>query len=102
ASWDTTLGPDGLYDLRVQATDVAGNSTTSTLVPTRGDNTAPALSFSSPAPGAVVSGTVALVATSSDASPASPPVAFEYKLHSAPASAYAPTTSSGNTPSPPP
>ena len=31
ASWDTTLVSDGLYDLRVVATDVAGNSTTSTL-----------------------------------------------------------------------
>ena len=31
ASWDTTLGADGLYDLRVTATDIAGNSTTSPL-----------------------------------------------------------------------
>src|SRR5947207_9674848 len=57
ASWDTTLGSDGLYDLRVTATDVAGNSTTSTLVTTRVDNTAPALTFSTPATGDTVSGT---------------------------------------------
>ena len=61
ASWDTTLVSDGLYDLRVVATDVAGNSTTSTLVTTRVDNTAPALTFSSPAAGTIVSGTVNLV-----------------------------------------
>ena len=71
ASWDTTLGADGLYDLRVITTDVAGNSTTSPLITTRVDNTPPALTFSSPATGDTVSGTVALTASASDASPAS-------------------------------
>src|SRR5436189_4574923 len=88
SSWDTTLGADGLYDLRVVVTDRAGNSTTSPLVTTRVDNTPPALTFSSPASGATVSGTVSLSATSSDASPATPPIAFAYKLHSDPPSAY--------------
>jgi hypothetical protein len=97
ASWDTTLGADGLYDLRVTATDVAGNSTTSALVTTRVDNTAPALTFSSPASGANVKGTVPLVASSSDASPASPPISFAYKLHSDPPSMYAPTGASWDT-----
>src|SRR6266566_5062607 len=32
ASWDKTLASDGLYDLRVLATDVAGNTTTSPTV----------------------------------------------------------------------
>jgi hypothetical protein len=97
ASWDTTLVSDGLYDLRVVATDVAGNSTTSSLITTRVDNTPPALTFSSPASDAVVSGTVNLVATSSDASPANPPINFAYKLASDPPSAYTATGSSWNT-----
>ena len=97
ASWDTTLVADGLYDLHVTATDVAGNSTTSALVTTRVDNTPPALNFTTPAGGAVVSGTVNLVANASDASPASPPVCFEYKLHSDPASSYTATGAAWNT-----
>jgi hypothetical protein len=97
ASWDTTLGADGLYDLRLTATDVAGNSTTSAIVTTRVDNTPPALTFSSPASGDTVSGTVSLSASASDASPASPPISFAYKLHSDPPSAYTATGSSWNT-----
>jgi hypothetical protein len=95
--WDTTLVSDGLYDLRVVATDVAGNSTTSTIVTTRVDNTPPAITFSSPATGTIVSGTVSLVGSATDASPASPPVTFAYKLHSDPPSAYAATGASWNT-----
>ncbi|MFL5945446.1 MAG: Ig-like domain-containing protein [Gaiellaceae bacterium] len=97
ASWDTTLGSDGLYDLRVTATDMAGNSTTSSILTTRVDNTPPALTFSSPASGDTVSGTVSLTASASDASPASPLVTFAYKLHSDPPSAYTATGSSWNT-----
>ncbi|MDQ2969172.1 MAG: chitobiase/beta-hexosaminidase C-terminal domain-containing protein, partial [Actinomycetota bacterium] len=97
AAWDTTLAPDGLYDLRVVATDAAGNTTTSTAVTTRVDNTPPALTFSSPAGGTVVSGTVNLVGSASDASPASPPVTFAYKLASDPPSAYTATGASWNT-----
>src|SRR5438876_2653156 len=97
ASWDTTLGSDGLYDLRVTAVDAAGNSTTSPVVTTRVDNTPPALTFSTPATGATVSGTVSLTASASDASPAAPPVSFAYKLHSDPPSAYAATGASWNT-----
>ena len=97
ASWDTTLLSDGLYDLRVIATDVAGNTKTSPAVTTRVDNTPPALNFTSPATGSVVSGTVSLVGSATDASPASPPITFAYKLHSDPPSAYAATGSSWNT-----
>ena len=97
ASWDTTLGADGLYDLRVTATDIAGNSTTSPLLTTRVDNTAPALTFSSPSTGSTASGTVALTATASDASPAAPPISFAYKLHTDPPSAYTATGASWNT-----
>ena len=97
ASWDTTLLSDGLYDLRVVATDVAGNTKTSPAVTTRVDNTPPALNFTSPATGSVVTGTVSLVGSATDASPASPPITFAYKLHSDPPSAYAATGSSWNT-----
>ncbi|HEU5277858.1 MAG TPA: Ig-like domain-containing protein [Gaiellaceae bacterium] len=97
ASWDTTLVSDGFYDLRVVATDVAGNSTTSTEITTRVDNTPPAVTFSNPASGGVVMGTVNLVGSASDASPASPAVSFAYKLHSDPASAYTATGASWNT-----
>jgi hypothetical protein len=56
ASWNTTLVGDGLYDLRVIATDNAGNSTTSTVVVNRRvDNGAPTLSISQP--GAYINGT---------------------------------------------
>ena len=97
ASWDTTLLSDGLYDLRVIATDVAGNIKTSPAVTTRVDNTPPALNFTSPATASVVTGTVNLVGSATDASPASPPITFAYKLHSDPPSAYAATGSSWNT-----
>jgi hypothetical protein len=97
ASWDTTLLSDGLYDLRVIATDVAGNTKTSPAVTTRIDNTPPALDFTSPATGSVVAGAVSLVGSATDASPASPPITFSYKLHSDPPSAYAVTGSSWNT-----
>ena len=95
ALWDTTAVIDGLYDLRVTATDAAGNSTTSAPITARVDNTPPSLTFSSPAGGAFVSGIVPLTASASDASPASPPVTFEYKLHSD--ATWTPTPSSWNT-----
>src|SRR5204862_191245 len=42
ASWDTTGVVDGLYDLRVVTTDIAGNSAASSVVANREvDNTAP-------------------------------------------------------------
>ena len=49
ASWDTTLVGDDLYDLRVTATDLAGNSTTSApVVNRRVDNGAPTVSITAP------------------------------------------------------
>ena len=80
-TWDTTAVADGLYDLRVVTTDVAGNTFTSDLVANvRVDNTAPSVSLST-APtstgafsnGTTVyfrgnaAGTFALVATITDA-----------------------------------
>src|SRR5205085_10631733 len=69
ATWDTTGVPDGSYDLRVIATDAAGNTMTSSLITARADNTPPTLTFSSPAPNAHVAGPVPQVASASDASP---------------------------------
>ena len=66
AAFDTTAVTDGLYDLRVIVTDVAGNQTTSATVANRRvDNTAPAASLDDP--GANLSGTVTLTSTASDA-----------------------------------
>jgi hypothetical protein len=56
---------DGLYDLRVLATDTAGNTTTSSVVTNRRvDNTAPSATMSDP--GAFLRATVTLTATASD------------------------------------
>ena len=97
ASWDTDaslrrpLRPARHRDRR------RGQRKTSPVVTTRVDNTPPALNFTSPATGSVVSGIVSLVGSATDASPASPPITFAYKLHSDPPSAYAATGSSWNT-----
>jgi hypothetical protein len=65
-SLDTTAVADGLYDLRSLATDVAGNTTTSTTVTNRRiDNTGPAVTVGDP--GAFVRATITLTATASDA-----------------------------------
>ena len=65
AAFDTTGVSDGLYDLRVIVTDVAGNSTTSALVANRRvDNTAPTASLDDP--GANLRGTVTLTSSASD------------------------------------
>ena len=59
----TTAGatPDGSYDLRATATDVAGNSTTSAIVTRQVDNSQPSVSMTDP--GAFLRGTVALQAS---------------------------------------
>jgi hypothetical protein len=62
----TTGLADGLYDLRVIATDVAGNATTSAVVASRRiDNTAPTATMNDP--GSPLRATVTLGATASDA-----------------------------------
>ena len=64
-SLDTTALSDGLYDLRVLATDAAGNTTTSSAVTNRRvDNTAPSATMGDP--GAFLRATVTLTATASD------------------------------------
>ena len=64
-AWNTTALADGLYDLRTQATDVAGNLSTSTIVSNRRlDNTAPTVTMTDP--GAAIRGSVALQSTTAD------------------------------------
>src|SRR5439155_3964532 len=64
-SFDTTGVPDGLYDLRVTATDGAGNVGSSTAVTNRRvDNTAPSATMTNP--GAYLRATVTLASTTSD------------------------------------
>ena len=72
-SFDTTAVSDGLYDLRLVATDQVGNTIVSALVTNRRvDNTAPTASLDDP--GANLRGTVTLASTASDAgSTGSPP-----------------------------
>ena len=60
ASWDTVAVSDGTFTIRMQATDKAGNSTTSTGVTVTVDNTDPAPTITSHSAGDVVSGQVAV------------------------------------------
>jgi hypothetical protein len=65
-NWDSTTAADGLYDLRVVASDNAGNSQASAPVEDRlVDNTKPGLSSSTPADGSTVdaAGSLAVVAS---------------------------------------
>jgi fibronectin type 3 domain-containing protein len=65
----TSLAGDGLYDLRVRVTDLAGNVPASISIPIVAgvlvDNTSPSGTLTSP--GAVVTGTFGLTASASDA-----------------------------------
>ena len=67
ADWDTTLIPDGHYDLRIQITDNADNVTTTSLPDKVVDNTAPDVALvGAPTEGQLVSGTIAITASASD------------------------------------
>jgi large repetitive protein len=67
-SWDTTASPDGLYDLRIVASDNAGNSQTSAVVEDRRvDNTMPALTSSTPVDGSTVDTATSLVLVGTEA-----------------------------------
>src|SRR5207244_2069965 len=68
---DPGLTANTTYRYRVRATDAAGNvssysSIVSGTTPSPADSTPPAVSITSPASGATVSGTVSVVATASD------------------------------------
>ena len=64
-SWNTTTVANGTHTLTAVARDAAGNTTTSTPVTVKVDNTAPTVSLTAPA-AATVSGTVTLSATATD------------------------------------
>ena len=67
-SWDTTAFADGLYDLRVVATDNGGSvATSATIANVRVDNTAPSGSITAPAAAANIRGTSVVTANSADA-----------------------------------
>ena len=77
ADWDTTAVPDGHYDLRIVITDNANNATTSDLPDKVVDNTAPNVAtVGAPTEGQVVTGSVAISATASDATSAIASVEF--------------------------
>jgi hypothetical protein len=63
-SWTTTGTADGLYDLRVVATDAAGNTTTSTVTSRRVDNNGPTVAVTDP--GSPIRNTTSIAATASD------------------------------------
>jgi hypothetical protein len=66
-SWDTRGASNGSHTLSAIARDQAGNSTTATITVTvSNDATPPTVSFSAPAAGATVSGTVDVSASASD------------------------------------
>jgi len=67
-TWNTVAVADGPYDIQVVVTDLAGNVTTELLpgVPKIVDNTSPTGDVTSPAAGAIRSGTFTITATASD------------------------------------
>jgi len=80
STWNTTLVADGLYDLRVIATNNAGVATTSALVTNRRvDNTSPSATMDNP--GTPLSGTVTLTATASDGGSGLNSATFQYSLN---------------------
>ena len=82
-SWNTAALADGLYDLRTQSTDVAGNTGTSPIVANRRlDNIAPTATMTAPA--ANLTGSVTLASTSADGANGTgvASVRYEYKLSS--------------------
>lgn len=66
--WDTSALPDGEASLQAKAVDASGNaaSSASVSVTVANDTLAPAVSFSSPANGTTVSGTVNVSASATD------------------------------------
>jgi prepilin-type N-terminal cleavage/methylation domain-containing protein len=65
AAWDTTVLPNGSYDLRVITTDTASNTFTSLTVTVTVDNTAPTGTLTAPADGAIVRGSSVTVSSNS-------------------------------------
>ena len=74
---DTTLAPDGVYDVRAIATDGAGLTTTSATITGRIDNTAPT-SATLTDPGTPLAGNVTLSGTAGDGGSGIASVRIEY------------------------
>jgi peptidoglycan/xylan/chitin deacetylase (PgdA/CDA1 family) len=66
-TWDSTTASDGSASLTAVATDAAGNPTTSAARSVTVDNTAPLVSISQPADGAIVAGPVNIFAAVTEA-----------------------------------
>jgi len=66
-SWNTLTANDGSHALYSLATDNDSNTASSSQITVTVDNTPPAVSITSPASGATVSGTTSITASSSDA-----------------------------------
>lgn len=76
-NYDTTLTPDGPYEVQLVVTDNAGNQTTTAIVgPINVDNTNPTVTMTDP--GAALGGVVPLNSTTADASGIAS-VLYEYK-----------------------
>ena len=67
-NWSTTLVADGPHTLSARAVVAKGNAGTTTARTVTVDNTAPAVSITSPADGATVSGAITVTASASDSS----------------------------------
>ena len=65
-SWNTTTATNGAHALVATAYDAANNAGTSSTVNVTVDNSAPAVSITTPASGATVTGTVSVTASASD------------------------------------
>jgi hypothetical protein len=76
-SWDTTHVADGLYDVRITATDRADNTASTVVAGRRVDNTAPTLSFTDP--GATAKGAPNLQSTATDAGSGVTEVRYQYR-----------------------
>lgn len=76
-SWSTSGVPDGLYDLRISATDGAGNTGTTVVASRRVDNTAPTVTLTDP--GAALGGSVTLSSTAADSGAGVSSVRYEYR-----------------------
>ncbi len=68
-NWDTTASSDGSHSVQLRVTDKAGVTATSAAVAVTIDNTAPAVTITSPPDGAIISGTVSVTATVVEANP---------------------------------
>jgi chitinase len=76
-AWDTTQVPDGLYDVRITATDEADNTASTVVAGRRVDNTAPTLTLIDP--GAKAHDAVNLQAATTDAGSGVASVRYRYR-----------------------